>query len=125
MLLHNPQQFRLQSQGHIPDFIQKERTCVCHFETADLLSNGPGEGTLLMSEELAFQQIERDCRAAQRYERASPAPAYIVNGAGNHLFARACLSENQNRGIGWRHALYPREDEFKGSAVANDLFKLV
>jgi len=58
-------------------------------------------------------------------QKSSPAPAHIVNGAGNQLFARACLSENQNRGIGWRHALYPTEDEFKGSAIANDLFTIV
>ena len=53
-LLQHPQQFGLQSQIHLADFIQKQGAGVGHFKLAQFFLNGSGEGASLMPEELAL-----------------------------------------------------------------------
>jgi hypothetical protein len=55
LFLQNPEQLRLQRQGYVPDFIQKQAARICHFEAANLLRNSSGEGSFLVTKELAFQ----------------------------------------------------------------------
>ena len=94
LLLQNPQQLRLQSQGQISDFIQKEGPCIGHFEAANFLNDSPSEGAFLVSEEFAFQQVKRNGGAIQLYERTSAACADVVNGAGYQLLTSTRLPED-------------------------------
>src|SRR6516162_1067834 len=83
LLLQNPQQFRLQTQRHISDFVQEQSSSIGHFEAANLLRHSPSESTLLVSEEFAFQQVKRNGGAIQLHKRATAACADVVNGTGN------------------------------------------
>src|SRR5262249_6383511 len=87
LLLKHAQQFRLQREGNIADFVEEQRALVRHVEAADLLRDGAGERAFLMAEQLALKQIERNCRAVHFHERAAAARAERVNGPRNELFA--------------------------------------
>jgi len=50
-------------RGDVAHFIQEQRPFVCHFEAPDLLRDRSGKGALLMTEQFAFQEIQRDSRA--------------------------------------------------------------
>src|ERR1700746_1118691 len=94
LLLQDPQQLGLQSQGQISDFIQKEGPCIGHFEAAHFLSESPSERAFLVREEFAFQQVKRNGGAIQLNERTSAASADVVNGPGDQLLTRTCLAED-------------------------------
>ena len=69
LLLQDAQQFRLQFERNVADFIQEQRAAVRRLETAQLLRHGAREGALFMTEELTFQESQRNRRAVQLYER--------------------------------------------------------
>jgi len=56
-LLQHTQQFRLHQRGHVPDFIQKERTTVGLFKLAEMPCRRASERTLLMAEKFRFNQF--------------------------------------------------------------------
>src|SRR3569623_3231847 len=64
-----------------------------------------GEGALLMSEELAFEQGLGDRGAVDRDERAARTRAGIVQAAAEQFLARAAGAEQHHRDIGIRDAL--------------------
>src|SRR6185295_9072043 len=53
-LLKHTQQFRLEFERHVPDFIQKKRSLVRLFKPPDTLTNRTGEGAALVPEKLGF-----------------------------------------------------------------------
>ena len=69
-------------------------------ELADLLVGRPGEGALLVAEQLAFQQRLGDGGAVQADERAFLARAGVVDGAGDQLLAGAAFAADQHGGVG-------------------------
>ena len=50
LFLQNAQQFGLEVERKVADFIKKERAAVGQFEAADLLIDGPSERALFMAE---------------------------------------------------------------------------
>src|SRR5215472_9496797 len=92
LFLQDPQQFRLQRRRNVAYFVQKQRAFVGHFEAANLLRNGSGEGTLLMTEEFALQKIVGNGRAVQCDKWAIIARAEVVNRACDQFFASTCFS---------------------------------
>src|SRR5579862_5789890 len=75
LLLQNAKQFGLRSQRNIADLIEKQRPGMRHLKTANLLRDGAGKGTLLMSEQFAFQQVEWNGSAVEPDERVTAALA--------------------------------------------------
>ena len=57
LFLQDTQDFGLQGQRHIPDFVEEQRSCVSHLETANFLSDCPCESTLFVAEQFAFQKL--------------------------------------------------------------------
>src|SRR5882724_12974137 len=100
LLLQNPQQLRLQFERNIADFIQEQRAAIRRFETSDLLRDSSSEGALFMTEELAFEQPQRDRRAVELDERPIPAPAVCVNGLRDKFLAGTGFTFDENCGIG-------------------------
>jgi hypothetical protein len=49
-------------------FVRKQRAFIGHFEAPDLLRNRTGKSTLLMTEQFAFQKIQRNDRAIKFYK---------------------------------------------------------
>ena len=66
--LKNPQKFDLQGYRHISDFIQKNRSAVGLFESADAGLNSSGESALDVSKQFRFQKVFRDRSAIDAYQ---------------------------------------------------------
>src|SRR5258706_14558288 len=49
-ILQNAQKFRLEFQGNVSDFVQKQSSLICQFKPANLLGDRAREGAALMSE---------------------------------------------------------------------------
>ena len=58
-LLQDAQEFCLQGKLEFADFVKEYRAAVGLLEAPDALGAGPGESALLMSEELAFNEVFR------------------------------------------------------------------
>ena len=63
----------MQLQGNIADLVEEERAAVRQLESADPLGDRTGEGALLVSEELAFQQAGGNRGAIQLDKRTAAA----------------------------------------------------
>jgi hypothetical protein len=74
-------ELRLNLQRHVAHFVQKQRAFVGEFQPSDLLADGAGERSLLMSKPLILEEPRRNRRAINLNERAVFAPAMIVNRA--------------------------------------------
>ena len=61
-------------------------------ELADAAALRPGEGALLVAEQLALQQRLRDGGTVEGQERRLGPRAVLVDGAGHQLLARAALA---------------------------------
>jgi hypothetical protein len=86
------QQLRLHFHRDIADFIQKKRAPVGQLQTADLGGGRPREGALLVSEQLAFDEGDRQGRDAQADKRALTARAEVVDGSREQFLAGAGLA---------------------------------
>src|SRR4029077_18957041 len=120
LLLQHTQQLRLQRRRDVAYFVQQQRAFVSHFEAPDLLRDGTGEGTLLMTEQFAFQKIQRNGRAIKLYESAPAALTCIVNGVSNEFFSRTGFSLDEDCRVCGSNLLHLVENRFEGSAIAND-----
>src|SRR5438093_44263 len=69
-LLQDAQQFRLELQGDITDFVQKQRTMVRQLQPATLLCDRAREGTPLMPKEFALQQTAGNGSTVELDQRA-------------------------------------------------------
>ncbi len=67
-LLECPQQLRLKPYVHLGNLVEEQRAAVGLFEFADSTGDGSREGTLLVAEEFALQQVIRDGGAVHRDE---------------------------------------------------------
>jgi DNA-binding NtrC family response regulator len=67
LLLQHSQQLGLQRRRDVAYFVQEQRPFVSHFEAPHLLRDGSGKGTLLVTEQFAFQKIQRNGRAIEFY----------------------------------------------------------
>ena len=70
-LLKNSQQLGLEQQRQVADFVQEKCSAACRFQKASSLTVGSGERSLLVAEQLTFQQVFRDRSAIDRDERPS------------------------------------------------------
>jgi hypothetical protein len=78
---------------------KKEGSAVGFAEGALALGVGTGEGALDVTEELALEQIRRDCRAVERHERAVAARADAMDGPCNDFLAGAGFAGDEHRGV--------------------------
>src|SRR5262249_56663045 len=91
--LQHTQQLRLQLQRQFTDLVQEERPTVGELEAPGPRGGRPGEGALLVSEQLALDERRRQRRAVHLHERTGPARTTVMNRAGQPLLARARLAE--------------------------------
>ena len=64
--VEEPQQLRLEPDGHLADLVEEERPLVGDLDEAVLELIGAGEGALLVAEDLRFDEVLRQARAVQR-----------------------------------------------------------
>src|SRR6185369_6297069 len=104
-ILDDPEQLALQLKRHLADFVEEYGAAIGQFESPDLASIRPGERAPLPSEEFAFHQSRRQCRAVNRYQWPTFTRAAAVNGACYHSLAGAGLAQEKNCRIHRRHLL--------------------
>ena len=97
LLLQHAQHLALCQRRHVADFVEEQRAAVALLELADAAAVGPGEGALLVAEQLALQQGLRDGGAVDGQERPGGAAAVLVEGAGDQFLARAALAGDAAR----------------------------
>ena len=103
-LLQDAQELGLQLRRQFADLVEKDGAAFGHLELALLLRHGAGEGALLVSEQLAFQQRLGERGAVDGDEGFGGARAEAVQGAGHQFLARAGLAQDEHRSILWSHA---------------------
>ena len=96
-LLEDAEELRLEIGRHLADLIEKHHAPLGGAENADRLPVGPGEGPLLMAEQLAFRQRRRQGAAVDRHKRPGSTWPAAVEEAGEDLLAAAGLAEDQDR----------------------------
>ena len=96
LLLQEPEDLALEHRRHVADLVEEEGPAVALLELADPGGDGPGEGALLVAEELRLEQPLGDRRAVDRQERALDPAAVLVDGAGDQFLAGPALAADQD-----------------------------
>src|SRR5262250_2254824 len=92
LFLEYAQQFGLQGERNIPNFVEEKRSVIGQLKPPDFLCDGPRKGALLVSKKLAFQQIKGNGRAIQLDEGTPTSRAEVMDRAGDEFLAGAGLS---------------------------------
>ena len=96
LLLEDPQELRLQIAGQLADLVEEDRAPVRALEGADASAHRAREGALLVSEELALEEVRGQRGAVDDDEGALRAVALAVDGRGRSLLARAGFPFDQH-----------------------------
>ena len=126
LLLEHPQQLGLQVKGHVSDFVQENGSGMGELEQA-LFSAlfGPGEGALLIAEQLAFQQVPGKGGAVDGDKRLFTTAGSVVDGVGEQLLAGAGFAGDEHRVVRGRHAPGVPYAFGHGPAVAQNVGKRI
>src|SRR6185312_16370727 len=103
----------------------KDGSAIGQLESTDPLVNRAGERTLLVAEELAFEQASRNRRAIQLHERVVTASAQLMDRPRDEFLARSGLAQNQDGRISGRDRLNLAKHATERVAAADDLFELI
>ena len=110
LLLQHPQQVHLGFEGDVADLVEKDGAPGGQFELPLLHLQGSGERPLLVSEQLALDQVHRQGAAVDPDEGAGAARAAVVDRPGNQLLPGPALPVNQHGGVDDGHLLHSRQD---------------
>src|SRR5260370_38091972 len=97
--LKDAQQLGLQSQRKLADFVEEDASAFGDFQQPFLLTDGAGECSLLVPEQLTFQKRFRQRGAIQGQKGLILAGAILMNGASSKLLARATFDVNEDSGF--------------------------
>ena len=101
-LLEHAQQLGLNLEVDVADLVEEKRAAVGLLEPSDTIAVGPGERTLDVAEQLAFQQALRQGGTVELDERAARAGAGLMDRRGQKLLAGAALAPDQHGRMGDR-----------------------
>src|SRR5882724_10336854 len=102
-LLQDAQDLGLRLRPHVADLVEKECPAVGDLELALARRDRPREGALLVTEELALDQLARERRAVHLDERLRAPRAVVVERVGDQLLPRAAGAADEDRQIRVRH----------------------
>ena len=119
-VLQDAQQFALHRHRHLADLVEEERAAVRLFEAPDALGAGAGERSLLVTEQLALEEIFRNGRAIDGEERPVVPCAVLVDGVSHEFFARTALAGDHDRGVAVRDAPDHFEHFLHGRRLTDD-----
>src|SRR2546427_553387 len=123
LLLEDPEELWLEFQRDLPHLIEEERAAMGHLEASDLLRDGPGEGTPLVTEELTLEEPRGDGRAVDLDEGSLAAAASVVDGARDQFLPRAGLAEDERGRVGRRDGLHVPKGVAERTALADDFLE--
>ena len=125
LLLQDAQEFWLELERDVADFVEEKSAAIGEFEAADFLVDGAGEGAAFVAEEFGFEQAGGNGGAIHFDEGALFARAEIVDGARDDFFAGAGFAEDENGAAGGRDEFDLGHDAANRGAVADDFFEIV
>ena len=125
MLLQHAQDLGLRAGAHVADLVEEQRAAVGLLEAADALAIGAGEGALLVTEQLGFEQVLLQRRAVHLDEVARRPQRVVMDRAGDQLLAGAGFAANQHGRIALGHLADHVEDAAERLAAADDLVEVV
>src|SRR6185503_10621047 len=105
-VLKHPQELDLQRGRHLADLVEEDGSLVRGLEEPDSIFVGPGEGALLVPEELALEQVLREGAAVDRDEISVLPRTVLVNGARHEFLPRSGLAVDEHRNLGRDHLLH-------------------
>ena len=94
------QEFRLQVERDVGDFVQKQRAAVREFEPPNAVGTRIGEGTLHMPEQFAFKYALGESPSVYCHHGLCRTRGQSVQRPCHHFFACAMFSSDQNVGVG-------------------------
>ena len=98
-ILEHVQELGLQREMQVADLVEEHDPLVRRLELSHPQLVRAGEGTPLVPEELALQQLGGDGGAVDLDERPVPARRQMVDRARNQLLAGACLPSDEDRDV--------------------------
>src|SRR5690606_680233 len=104
-LLKNAEQLDLHIEAHVPDLVEKERAALGKLEASDSGADRSGERALLVTEQLALEQLARDRAAVDGDERRVTASGKLVDPPRDELLAAAGLALDQHSAVVFRDLL--------------------
>ena len=82
---------------HVADLIEEQSSALRLFKPANRLTNCASKRTFFVTKKLCLNQLARDRRHVDGYERASLTLAKIVNSLGHQFLAGAAFAGDQDR----------------------------
>jgi hypothetical protein len=123
LFLQNAEEFGLQRERYVSDFIEEQGSFISQVEAADFLRDRSGKGSPFVAKKLTLEQIERDCGAVELDQRVTAARARIVDRMRDEFLASAGLSLNENGRIRRRNPLGLLQHNSQSRAIAYDLLE--
>ena len=99
--LQEAQEFDLDGQGEVSDFIEEQGSAIGGLGAADSACHGTGERTFFMTEDFGFQQIFGKGRAVESDKGAFVSIGESLNGGSHQFLSGSGGSADQDGGIGW------------------------
>ena len=103
-LLQDTKQPRLRLHRHVADLVEEQGAALGLLEASGLTVDRAGEGALLVTEQLRFDELAGNRRHVDGDERTLAAPAEIVEHPGDQLLAASRFARDENREIALRQA---------------------
>src|SRR5262245_52117318 len=117
-VLQHVQQLCLQRRFHLADLVEEDRAAVRLLEFADARRRRTRECTLLVAEQLAFEQF-RGKRGAVHFDERLVAPrGALMNRTGDELFTDAAFTANQHGDVAVGHLLDDERHLAHGGTLA-------
>src|SRR5580700_5848891 len=123
-ILQHAQELRLQFQGKVANFVQKQRAPVGQFQSPDFLADCPGKCAFLVPEQFALQKPGRNCRTIDFEEAPILTCTHAVNGAGDHLLPGTGLAKNKDCCVAGRHSTGFVQDSFEPRVLSYNFFEM-
>jgi hypothetical protein len=95
-VLEGSEHLRLRAEAHVADLVEKDRPAVGLCELARLLAGRPGEGPLLVAEQLGLDELLGDRGAVDLDEGLRGPGAVLVDRTRDELLARPRLARDED-----------------------------
>ncbi len=89
-----------------------------------MAGEGPGEGTFLVAEKLAFEKVFRDGGAVYGEEKTILAWAVVVDALCEKFFSGPAFPVNENSGVRGGSLSHDREDGSHAAVIAHDVVQM-
>ena len=121
LLLQHAEDLGLGREGHVAYLVEEEGAAVGLLELALMLFLGPGEGALLVTEELALYKLAGDGRAVDLNKGHRSPVALFVQPSGHQFLTGSIGTCDEHPGVGRGHPVYHVLDTDDGRRLADNL----